>query len=447
MSVRPHRRGCSRVQPQQPRGVVVVHLPQDAVGQAEAVDPPAALRRHRRRRVVEVLVLGLEEAEVDLGRARSPNTCCGVSSPCGTASVPNRIRSWCVSKNARAVRGWRPSSPMRAPRCPRAGSGTASAARTPRPRFSALSPTCTATNVRARVPRDDAVERVHELLERREVAAVERPVRVVVQLLEALVEAVDRQEERLGIGDVDRNRHASSDAHASHIGSKRAIVHLDERARRPVLAQVRGRASSAPSARAHRLAAPAPSSSAWNAPKPGSLQAAPARLGERQEAAGNLAVEAARSSSVSPWPNPPVRFTIVRTLRPVHDGQELSVRAMKHHGLADRDAGPLAGREPEVRVHVDDGKARPRHSVAATWSMLRGWNSERSSRSPGRCAAAWVASSALEGPAPAGSLTPTPPSAAAPRPSPARHSRRVTSFIVPPSGGRRRRPARHERRA
>ena len=74
------------------RRVVVVDLLQDAIRQPEPVDPPAALRRDARGRVVEVLVLALEEPVVDLVSA-SPNTCCGVSSPCGTASVPNRMRS------------------------------------------------------------------------------------------------------------------------------------------------------------------------------------------------------------------------------------------------------------------------------------------------------------------------------------------------------------------
>src|SRR5207247_4507088 len=56
----------SRRPPQHAEGVVLVHLREDGVGKAEAVDPPAPLGRDGGRRVVEVLVLGLEEPVVDL---------------------------------------------------------------------------------------------------------------------------------------------------------------------------------------------------------------------------------------------------------------------------------------------------------------------------------------------------------------------------------------------
>src|SRR5690606_15584159 len=56
----------SALQPQQPRRVLVVDLPQDLIRQPQPVDAPPTLRRHRRGCVVEVLVLRLEEAEIDL---------------------------------------------------------------------------------------------------------------------------------------------------------------------------------------------------------------------------------------------------------------------------------------------------------------------------------------------------------------------------------------------
>src|SRR5262245_52239480 len=46
-------------------GVLVVELLQNLIRQAKTVDSPAALRRYGRGRVVEVLVLGLEEPEID----------------------------------------------------------------------------------------------------------------------------------------------------------------------------------------------------------------------------------------------------------------------------------------------------------------------------------------------------------------------------------------------
>src|SRR6185295_19001027 len=52
--------------PEDPSGIRVVHFAQDLIGQTEAVDAPAALRRNACRCVVEVLVLGFEKAVVDL---------------------------------------------------------------------------------------------------------------------------------------------------------------------------------------------------------------------------------------------------------------------------------------------------------------------------------------------------------------------------------------------
>src|SRR5690242_17764839 len=53
-------------EPQQPSRVLVVHLLQNRVAQLNSVDLPAALRRNLRRRVIEVLIVALEEAVVDL---------------------------------------------------------------------------------------------------------------------------------------------------------------------------------------------------------------------------------------------------------------------------------------------------------------------------------------------------------------------------------------------
>src|SRR4051812_12539731 len=57
---------ASARQAEDARGVVVVDLLQDRLGKAEPVDPPPPLRGDRRRRVVEVLVLRLQEPVVDL---------------------------------------------------------------------------------------------------------------------------------------------------------------------------------------------------------------------------------------------------------------------------------------------------------------------------------------------------------------------------------------------
>ena len=97
-------------------------------------------------------------------------------------------------------------------------------------------------NGRLRMSREHAVAGLEQLVERGEVLAVERPVRVFVQLLVALVEAIDRREERFRIGDVDRDRHPERAA-GSHIGSKRGSSIFTSGPVSTLLAQIRGRAS------------------------------------------------------------------------------------------------------------------------------------------------------------------------------------------------------------
>ena len=74
---------------------------------------------------------------------------------------------------------------------------------------------------------DDAVARVQQRAIRRIVPAVERPVRMVVELLEALVEAIDRQEERFRVRHVNRDRHLQRGARLPH-RIEPAIVDGDE---------------------------------------------------------------------------------------------------------------------------------------------------------------------------------------------------------------------------
>jgi len=47
------------------RRVLVVNLAQNRLRQIDAVDPPAPLRRHIRRRIIEILVICFQEAVVD----------------------------------------------------------------------------------------------------------------------------------------------------------------------------------------------------------------------------------------------------------------------------------------------------------------------------------------------------------------------------------------------
>src|SRR5579863_9409513 len=51
---------------QQPCGVAVINFLQYRVRQIDAINPPAALRRNLRRRVIKIFVVGLEKTVVNL---------------------------------------------------------------------------------------------------------------------------------------------------------------------------------------------------------------------------------------------------------------------------------------------------------------------------------------------------------------------------------------------
>src|SRR5215471_15146475 len=50
---------------QQACGVLVINLLQNRLRQTDAVNPPASLRRHFGRSIVEILVVGLEKSVID----------------------------------------------------------------------------------------------------------------------------------------------------------------------------------------------------------------------------------------------------------------------------------------------------------------------------------------------------------------------------------------------
>src|SRR5215467_12390358 len=55
----------SHVDPQKLRGVLVIDFLEDFILQSQAINSPAPLRRHLRRRVVEILVFGFQEPVID----------------------------------------------------------------------------------------------------------------------------------------------------------------------------------------------------------------------------------------------------------------------------------------------------------------------------------------------------------------------------------------------
>ena len=141
-----------------------------------------------------------------------------------------------------------------------------------------------------RVAGEDTIARLQDGRERREIAAVERPVGVRAELLVSFVEAIDRQEERFRIPDVHRDRQPETPAGIPHRIETR-IVHLHQRAIRAAVPQIQ--AKRLEDLQAHRarglrfrdlLGLPAGVA--------GLARARPGGLGHRDEPARERAIEA-----------------------------------------------------------------------------------------------------------------------------------------------------------
>ena len=91
--------------------------------------------------------------------------------------------------------------------------------------------------LRLRMPREDAVARFQQLRVAWEVAAVKRPVRMVIQLFISLVEAVSGSEESDGIGNMNGHGHVELSARVPH-GIEAGIVNLHQRAFRNIFAKI-----------------------------------------------------------------------------------------------------------------------------------------------------------------------------------------------------------------
>ena len=87
------------------------------------------------------------------------------------------------------------------------------------------------------MPRDHPVPCLQNLGVGWELLPMERPVRVIVQLLVALVEAIGRQEKGDRVGDMDGHRHVQLAARLPH-GIEAGIVDGDEFAGGDVLSQI-----------------------------------------------------------------------------------------------------------------------------------------------------------------------------------------------------------------
>src|SRR6266581_1010579 len=91
--------------------------------------------------------------------------------------------------------------------------------------------------LRLSVAGQDAVARLQQFGVTGKIAAVKRPIRMIVQFLEALVETVDGKEESFRIRNVDRHRDSQRPARFPH-GIEPLVIHFHEWPRRDVLTQV-----------------------------------------------------------------------------------------------------------------------------------------------------------------------------------------------------------------
>jgi hypothetical protein len=84
---------------------------------------------------------------------------------------------------------------------------------------------------------EDAVARFQQFRLAGKILAVERPVRMIIQLLEPFVGTVDRQKESDGVGDMDGDRHVEGAAGFPHC-VKSHVIHLHQLSGGDVFPQV-----------------------------------------------------------------------------------------------------------------------------------------------------------------------------------------------------------------
>jgi hypothetical protein len=191
---------------------------------------------------------------------------------------------------------------------------------------------------------------------------------MVVQLLEPLVETIDREKEGLGIRDVYCDRHPQRPARFPH-RVEAAVVDRDERPRGNLLAQVQPqRLEDLHAARAELVRAPDVVRLVARVVRPVGL--APPRLGERDESVGVrrlIGLDALLQS----FPDAARQVDHRLEIHAIHHRQQLGGWRREPHLFT------LFGRHPrraesEVRVEIDDGISRARHA--------RGRNLEHAAR-------------------------------------------------------------------
>src|SRR5215471_2090277 len=226
----------SGFQVQRASGVFVINLAKNRLGQPYPVDPPAPLRGNGRRRVVKILIFAFKKPVVDLIQ-------------CVAEDLLRRIRSVRHGIGSKQYAVLIPVKKL--PRSPRltaelADSGSqfdAGVRKTVETvadvcQILGVVPHMQQDEVRLRMARENPVSGLQELGVAREVLAVKRPVRVIVQFFESFVEPVGGQKERFGIGNMDRHGHVQGSAGFPH-RIEAAVIDLHQRALGDSLAQIK----------------------------------------------------------------------------------------------------------------------------------------------------------------------------------------------------------------
>src|SRR6266581_5101665 len=213
---------------QQPTRVFVVNLAENCVRQINPVNSPTTLRRYFRRSVVEIFVFGFKEPEIDLIQLVIEDLLRKF------VTVRSRIRGE-QNPVLVLVEEFASSDRLASQFADARGNIDEHVGKAVKILRYVLQILCEVSNMehdelRLRVSRDYSIASGEQFLIAGKISSMKRPVRMVIQFLIALVEAVRRSKECNRIRDMNRYREVELATGVPH-GIKSGVVNLHERAR------------------------------------------------------------------------------------------------------------------------------------------------------------------------------------------------------------------------
>src|SRR5437660_11105482 len=189
---------------QYPRGVLVVHLLEDRLRQSYAVNSPAALRRDFSWSVVEVFVFGFEKSKIDLVQFGVENLLRELVTMWGRIGAKQNPVLIFVEELSRSSRLASKFSDARR----QVNDHVRIAVKILRHVLQIFREVAYVhdNELRLEMPRDDPIASGDQLVITGKVPTIERPVRMIVQFLVALVEAVRGCKECDWIRNMNRHR-------------------------------------------------------------------------------------------------------------------------------------------------------------------------------------------------------------------------------------------------